>query len=448
MQVICPILCHLPHWSRGIVALSFTLVRKALKQSVRFVVHWEWVWLLCLLPFLLFPNGLQALLLLLIPLLWLLRRSATGHFVPLTPYNGAITLLMLMVLVSLYATFDIELSMPKIAGMVLAVAVFYGGVAYGRSRPMGMWYLVTAVLLIGAGMSVVGLVGIRWRGPFTFFNRLQNALPLDITIPGTVGGVINPNEMAGVLNWLLPLGVALLVGAILHLKARPRISIATLLLLGPLVAGWGVMLLGTYSRGGTAAFAVSLLVMLAIASRWGRVLLLGAGVVIAGLAYQYNLLELLLGNGLETIEQMGLSGRIEIWSRALYGLQDFPFTGMSMNGFRQVVHILYPLFLISPATDLGHAHNHLLQAGLDLGIPGLIAYLAMWVVSAALLWQAWRQASTSGHKILIIGLAGSLTAGWFFGILDAIALGARPGFIWWLLLALVVLVHEDTRRET
>jgi putative inorganic carbon (hco3(-)) transporter len=406
-------------------------------------MRWEWLWLLLLLPFLLFPNGPQALLLLSVPLLWLLRRLTSGHFVPVTPYNVAIMLIMLMILVSLYATFNIELSMPKIAGMVLGIAVFYGGVAYGRSRQNGLWHLVTAVLLTGVGMSIVGLVGTPWRGPFTFLTRLQYALPLDIAIPGTVSGAINPNEMAGVLNWLLPLGVALLVGALGRLRQRPKLALPLISLLGPLVAGWSVMLLATYSRGGTAAFIISLLVMLAVAWRWGQVVLATAVVAVAALAYQYNLLELLLGNGLETVEQIGLSGRIEIWSRALYGLQDFPFTGMSMNGFREVVHILYPLFLISPTTDLGHAHNHLLQAGLDLGIPGLIAYLALWFISAALLWQTWQQASAYSHKILIIGLIGSLTAGWFFGILDAIALGARPGFLWWLLLALVVLVHED-----
>lgn len=64
-----------------------------------------------------------------------------------------------------------------------------------------------------------------------------------------------------------------------------------------------------------------------------------------------------------------LVGRPELWSSALYGIQDFPFTGMGMNTFRQVVHVLYPLFSISPEMDIGHAHNEFLQAGLDLGIP-------------------------------------------------------------------------------
>ena len=34
-----------------------------------------------------------------------------------------------------------------------------------------------------------------------------------------------------------------------------------------------------------------------------------------------------------------------------------------------------------------------------------------------------------------------------FGLLDAIALGAKPGFLWWLLLALVVVVWEQAPEK-
>ena len=37
-----------------------------------------------------------------------------------------------------------------------------------------------------------------------------------------------------------------------------------------------------------------------------------------------------------------------------------------MNTFRHVVHLLYPLFTISPDIDFGHAHNEFLQAAIDL----------------------------------------------------------------------------------
>ena len=117
-----------------------------------------------------------------------------------------------------------------------------------------------------------------------------------------------------------------------------------------------------------------------------------------------------------------------------------------MNGFRRVVHILYPLFLVAPDTDLGHAHNQLLQAGLDLGIPGLISYLGIWLLSAALLYKSWQPLKSHPQHALVIGISGALAAGWLFGLLDAIALGARPGFIWWLLLAVAVALFDQAVR--
>ncbi len=119
---------------------------------------------------------------------------------------------------------------------------------------------------------------------------------------------------------------------------------------------------------------------------------------------------------------------------------------MGMNNFRKVVHILYPLFLVSPDTDIAHAHNHWLQAGLDLGIPGMIAYMALWLGLALLLWQSWRQAQTSWLKVLSLGFAGCLTAYFVYGLLDTIALGARPGFVFWGMVGLIAALHRTGRQ--
>jgi putative inorganic carbon (HCO3(-)) transporter len=137
-----------------------------------------------------------------------------------------------------------------------------------------------------------------------------------------------------------------------------------------------------------------------------------------------------------------LSGRFEVWSRAIYGIQDFPFTGMGMNTFRRVVHVLYPLFTVSPETDIGHAHNEFLQAALDLGIPGLIAFLALNLGAFAMLASSWRQRaelpfSEPLSRALILGLGGGLAAHLIYGMTDAVALGAKPGVLWWMLLGLV-----------
>lgn len=61
--------------------------------------------------------------------------------------------------------------------------------------------------------------------------------------------------------------------------------------------------------------------------------------------------------GGDRIASLGLEARVEIWSRAVYAIQDFPFTGCGLGTFRRIVPILYPLFLISSDADIGHAHN-------------------------------------------------------------------------------------------
>jgi putative inorganic carbon (HCO3(-)) transporter len=81
---------------------------------------------------------------------------------------------------------------------------------------------------------------------------------------------------------------------------------------------------------------------------------------------------------------------LEVWSRAIYGIQDFPFTGMGMNAFRKVVPVPYPLFTVSPDVDIRHAHNEFLQAALDLGIPGLIAFITLYIGAFWMLWEIWK----------------------------------------------------------
>jgi hypothetical protein len=149
---------------------------------------------------------------------------------------------------------------------------------------------------------------------------------------------------------------------------------------------------------------------------------------------------------------------VEIWSRAIYGIQDFPFTGMGMNTFRKIMPILYPLFTISPEVDIGHAHNEFLQAALDLGIPGLIALIAIYFVAFSMLFQTWQKSgrhsftrsargldkillSSSGIKALSMGIFASLLAHALYGLTDAVALGAKPGILFWMLLGLTAGLH-------
>jgi putative inorganic carbon (HCO3(-)) transporter len=243
------------------------------------------------------------------------------------------------------------------------------------------------------------------------------------------------------------LAIACSIGLGGWLLKNDRLALFLLLLLA-LVST--LTLIATESRGGILALAVGMLVMPAVAFRRYRWLLLLTGAAV--LALIIGVLAFHVPGTPDPVgDTFGVQGRLEIWSRAILAIQDFPLTGLGMNGFRRVVHLLYPLFSVSPEIDLAHAHNHLLQAGLDLGIAGLVAYLSLWVLASFLLWKSWRLTRKSRKqqryplRVLIVGLSGSLAAGWVFGIMDAIALGARPGVVWWLLLALVTAVHDQAR---
>ena len=412
----------------------------SLRKFSQSLLRWEWLILLLLIPVTMLPWGRAMLALAVIPLLWLVRKVATGRFVTPTPYDLAVGLLLLMLGVSLTVTYDLSVSGPKIAGIFLGVALLYGTVGFGRQR-RSLWPVVAFVLLAGALMGVVGLVGAQWLPPFAFLNGARLLLPLPGGVPGAVNGIVNPNELAGVLCWLLPLQLACFITN-LRGRRRGRAALAVALAVAMLFSGF--LLLATLSRGGILAAILGLLLVVAchVSTRWRLVLTIGVLVGLAALvAYTGSRADQnFVGDA------VGMTGRLEIWSRALLGIADFPLTGMGVNGFRHVVDVLYPLYSVPADIDLGHAHNQLLQAALDLGVPGLVAYLAIWFVSAALLWRAYtrlRQRHATFHSYfgLVAGLAGSLLAGWLFGIFDAIALGARPGFLWWLLLGLAAGVH-------
>src|SRR5690606_27210172 len=72
-----------------------------------------------------------------------------------------------------------------------------------------------------------------------------------------------------------------------------------------------------------------------------------------------------------------LTFRLEIWERARYAVQDFPFTGIGAGTFQEAVLHLYPLVKLSPDAAPYHSHNLYMQLSLDLGIGGLVAFFTL-----------------------------------------------------------------------
>ncbi len=136
----------------------------------------------------------------------------------------------------------------------------------------------------------------------------------------------------------------------------------------------------------------------------------------------------------------GLDQRVEIWSRALYAIQDFPFTGLGLGTFERVVAVLYPLFL-NPASTVPHAHNLLLQVAVDLGLPGLVAYLALLGLTffnAFSTYHAFRRRGQNALAGLCAGCIAGLVGMCVHGLVDAATWGLKLAFIPWVVMGLVV----------
>ena len=108
------------------------------------------------------------------------------------------------------------------------------------------------------------------------------------------------------------------------------------------------------------------------------------------------------------------------------------------------MNLLYPLFTISPDTDIAHAHNMLLQVAVDVGLPGLIAYLALLELAAAVAWSAARRSSGAACS-LSLGLFAGLIALHIYGLTDALALGSKPGLVFWMALGLIAALPRVTQ---
>lgn len=422
-------------------------VQKIVRRLVVGLAAAELPIVLLIAPALLFPSPTRMLLALLVPLTWVCHQYLGGRLIPATPLNTSILVLLVMTGVSLFATFDIAFSTGKISGVLLGVLLFWA-ITRWMTTSDTLKTGTAIFLMAGAGLAVIGLLGTNWIGKFPALGGAIARIPRAIRgVPGAEEG-FQANAVAGCLVLFLPLQVALLATSSRHSLARKvRIrggSTWLLVIQAALLALTAGTLLLTQSRGAWVGLAAATVAFFAWHDWRTRVVAaIGASamVILRTTLGSARLLDLAIsgsGPGMAG----NVSGRVELWSRAVYGIRDFPLTGMGMNAFRKVMPVLYPTFMTAPDFDVAHAHNHLLQAALDLGIPGLIAYLAIWLTVAALLIRVYRRGGQPIYRVMASGLGAGLIAHFVFSMTDAIPLGSKVGVLFWLTLALAVSLHQ------
>jgi putative inorganic carbon (HCO3(-)) transporter len=134
-----------------------------------------------------------------------------------------------------------------------------------------------------------------------------------------------------------------------------------------------------------------------------------------------------------------LGFRQEVWRWGITAEQDFPFTGTGLGTYRRVARRFYPLN-VAPDYDISHAHNLYLQTALDVGLPGLIIYLASIILAVVMAWQTAKRSERL--RPFAIGFLSVLAAFHIFGLTDALALGSKTTLVFWMLLGMLSAMHR------
>ena len=363
-----------------------------------------------------------------------------------TPLDLPLLLLVVMGGVSLLVTALPLVTQIQVMRLGAGLAGFYGLVNWARNRTR-LLIVADGLLIGGVGLALLAPVAVDW-------NRTKSVLiPASFyqSFPLLISDSVHPNIMAALMVQLLPLPLAWLSSLGGSRPVWQRTGRQLVLALACLLTGLTLVL--TKSRGGYIAGAVGTLVVmwLTVRKRWTVILaimltlaVIGAGAwLLASIdETESQTPELVEG----TLDPSTWAFRQGVWRAAVWMLADFPFTGVGMGLFNDVGSLLYALY--SPNNP--GAHNLYFQVGVDLGIPGLIAYLAvlmstLWMGGAAV--RRFRRKRESTLSAVAVGALAGMVALMAHGLVDIGVWGTRAAFFPWLMIGLIVALYRLAEQE-
>jgi O-antigen ligase len=116
-----------------------------------------------------------------------------------------------------------------------------------------------------------------------------------------------------------------------------------------------------------------------------------------------------------------------------------PLLGIGLNQFRTLPEVRY---------FLSHAHNQFLHVAVEIGIPALIAFMAILLALGYMAVQVWKTSPNRWMRYTVLGLGWGQLAHLFFCLTDAIPPGAKVGILFWISLALITALYQLSLRQT
>ncbi|MCP4149224.1 MAG: O-antigen ligase family protein, partial [bacterium] len=132
--------------------------------------------------------------------------------------------------------------------------------------------------------------------------------------------------------------------------------------------------------------------------------------------------------------------RVIMWNKAMPLIYSNPLMGLGMNEFRYRPDVKY---------SYSHPHNKLFLLAVELGIPALVAYLAMLICMGYMVYFVWtrKRKEQPWQAAAILGLGIGQLAHFLFEMTDAIPFGAKVDGLSWISLALIAAIYNYTSQD-
>ena len=389
------------------------------------------------IPFLHFPTlsskwlASSALVLLGI---FLLLRAIANQFKIESPIDIPLTLLLLLLPLNLWASPQFGASLNRAYPLIGALLLCWA-LAVQREWLLRM---VDWGTIVAAGLLLIPIL--LWtRLRLEPFIALQNRMAT--TLPTSLGalfdGSLNPNLSAGVLLLFWSPSVMLVIfgrNSLKRLLALPLVLIIPAIIL---LAGSRGAIIGLFA----AAFTL-LLISLRRRPLWLIPISFCTIAILAALLLLSRQPASVIDPTVSINAVRTLDGRLELWSRGFYMVQDFPLTGVGLDQVEPVIHVLYPLFLFAPNADFDHLHNIFVHTSAESGIPYLIALCSLLLI---LLWLLGKRAlqTASAQQRMALGLLGTLVGTLVHNLVDTVTSSKHSALIVWAFFGLMVAVATN-----
>lgn len=388
-------------------------------------------------PILWFPTvrpDLAALALELYALMLILGAIIGTGLWPRSPFDIALLLLIPAALAGGIASNNVALTLPKVTSFLLGIGLFYAILQWRKLSAVRLALVVMA--LLACGFVIIGLPNAITTRKVMLLAQLRDYMPrMMLALPGTQRGLVSMNQLAGALLMIVPVLMALLLGRQDHHQDN----------LSPI--GWILALLGlllmlttllvAQSRGAWGGLVIGAALVLALSRAWGK-WIVGLAAILAMAAWVFwgrqqlgdMIVQIITApkGPMTPLGGLSITGRLNTARIAITCIAEHPWTGCGWGTLR--------------GTDLTHTHNALLQVAYDMGLVGLTAYLALVMLAVRQCWGllAWPPGL---RRSVAVGALGAMTAYHVYGLVDVVALGAKPGVLWWCLLALIAANAPD-----